>query len=80
MCGLRWKRPRSETRDASIRGMSVLNLAEADRARIHAGIGAMLRRGELRPQVAQVLPLAEAPRAHEAVMAPGHRGNVVMKP
>jgi NADPH:quinone reductase-like Zn-dependent oxidoreductase len=30
--------------------------------------------------VAQEIPLAQAPRAHEAVMAAGHRGKVVLVP
>jgi len=28
--------------------------------------------------IAQEIPLAQAPRAHEAVMEPGHHGKIVM--
>ena len=38
------------------------------------------RNGTLRPVIAQELPLAQASRAHEAVMEPGHHGKVVMIP
>jgi NADPH:quinone reductase-like Zn-dependent oxidoreductase len=33
----------------------------------------------LDPLVGEEIPLAEAPRAHTAVMAPGHRGKIVLK-
>jgi NADPH2:quinone reductase len=39
-----------------------------------------LRNGTLRPVVGQELPLAQAPRAHEAVLEPGHHGKVVLIP
>lgn len=67
-------------KDASIRGMSLFNITPADRARIHAGLGAMIARRELRLVVAQTLPLAQAADAHVRVMQPGAHGNVVMKP
>jgi NADPH:quinone reductase-like Zn-dependent oxidoreductase len=38
-----------------------------------------LRNGTLRPVIGQELPLAR-PRAHEAVMEPGHHGKVVLIP
>lgn len=67
-------------RDASIRGMSLMNAGAEDLARIHAGLGAMLVRRELRLPVRQTLPLAKAAEAHQQVMAPGARGNLVMIP
>jgi NADPH2:quinone reductase len=39
-----------------------------------------LRNGSLRPVVGQEIPLAQAPRAHEAVMEAGHHGKVVLVP
>ena len=39
-----------------------------------------LRNGSLRPVIAEELPLAEAARSHEAVMAPGHHGKIVLVP
>ncbi len=67
-------------RDAAIFGMSLMNVGESDRARIHAGLHAGLENGTLRPIVGQEFPLSEAPRAHEAVLAPGAHGKIVLVP
>lgn len=67
-------------RDASILGMVLFNTPPAEMESIHAGIGAGLAAGTLRPVVGQEFPLAEAPRAHEAVMAPGAAGKIVLIP
>jgi len=67
-------------RDADIRGMVLPNASPADLASIHAALGAGLANGTLRPVVGQELPLAGAPRAHEAVMAPGAYGKIVLVP
>ncbi len=67
-------------KDASVRGMSLMNITSQDRVRIHAGLGAMLARKELRLAVKAVFPLAQAAQAHAAVMRPGAGGNIVMKP
>jgi NADPH2:quinone reductase len=47
---------------------------------IHAGLFAGLANGTLRPVIGQELPLKDAPRAHEAVMAPGAYGKIVLVP
>ncbi len=65
-------------RDADIRGMLLANTPPDDLARAHAGIAAGLVTGTLRPVVGRHFTLAEAPRAHEAVMAPGARGKIVI--
>jgi len=67
------------SRDADIRGMTLFNTSPAEMAEIHAALGAGLRTGTLRPVVGREFPLAEAPAAHEAVMAPGARGKIVLK-
>lgn len=67
-------------RDADVRGMLLANTSPDDLARAHAGIGAGLALGTLRPVVGRRFALAEAPLAHEAVMAPGARGKVVITP
>lgn len=67
------------SRDADIRGMTLFNASPADLAEIHAALGAGLRNGTLRPVVGREFPLAEAPAAHEAVMAPGAHGKIVLK-
>jgi NADPH2:quinone reductase len=65
-------------RDAAILGMVLWNTPEGEMASIHAAIGAGLASGTLRPIVGQEIPLAEAARAHEAVMSPGARGKIVL--
>ena len=67
-------------RDASILGMALMNAPLPDRLRIHAALVAGLANGTLRPVVGQELPLADAPRAHVAVMAPGAYGKIVLVP
>jgi NADPH:quinone reductase-like Zn-dependent oxidoreductase len=47
-------------------------------AGIHAALVEGLRNGTLRPVIAQELPLAQASRAHEAVMEAGHHGKIVL--
>jgi NADPH:quinone reductase len=66
------------TRDASIRAMSLWNATDADLRSIHAALVAGLAVGTLRPVVGQEIPLAESPRAHEAVMQPGAYGKIAL--
>lgn len=68
------------TRDLSILGMSLVNATEQDRANINAALVAGLENGTLRPVVGKEMPLADAPRAHEAVMQPGAFGKIVLIP
>ncbi len=67
-------------RDADIRGMILFNATAGDMLEIHAAIGAGLRSGTLRPIVGRRFPLADARLAHEAVMAPGAHGKIVLIP
>ena len=67
-------------RDGSIRAMSLLVAPPEDLAGIHAAIYAGLENGTLRPVVGQEIPLAEAARAHKAVMEPGAHGKIVLVP
>jgi NADPH2:quinone reductase len=67
-------------RDAAVHGMLLFNAAEKELASIHAALVAGLANGTLRPVVGQELPLADAPRAHEAVMEPGAHGKIVLVP
>ena len=66
------------SRDADIRGMVLPNTPAPEMASIHAALIAGLENGTLRPVVGQELPLAEAPQAHRAVMAPGAAGKIVL--
>ncbi len=67
-------------KNADIRGMALNHATPAQVAGIHAALVEGLRNGSLRPVIGQEIPLAQAPRAHEAVMAPGHQGKVVLVP
>lgn len=65
-------------RDAAILGMTLFNVTEAEFVEIHAGLIAGLANGTLNPVVGREMALAEAPRAHEAVMEPGALGKIVL--
>ncbi|HEV8130554.1 MAG TPA: NADPH:quinone reductase [Acidobacteriota bacterium] len=67
-------------RDAAILGMVLFNASERETAAIHAALSAGLENQTLRPVVGRELPLAEAPRAHQAVMEPGAYGKIVLVP
>lgn len=67
-------------RDASILGMVLFNATPQELEGIHAAIGAGLANGSLRPVVGREFSLAEAPKAHEAVLAPGAYGKIVLAP
>lgn len=67
-------------RDASIIGMTLFNVPERELAGIHAALVAGLENGSLRPVIGQEMPLADAPRAHRAVMQPGSHGKIVLVP
>jgi NADPH2:quinone reductase len=67
-------------RDASILGMSLFNIPDRERASAHAALVAGLQNGTLSPVVGRELPLADAPRAHHAVMEPGAYGKIVLIP
>jgi NADPH2:quinone reductase len=56
------------SREADVRGMSLLNATPAELARIHAALHASLEAGTLRPVVGAVMPLADAPRAHREIL------------
>ena len=66
-------------KNLSILGMSLSNATETETARLHAALGAGLANGILVPIVAQEFPLADAPRAHEAIMASGAHGKIVLR-
>lgn len=67
-------------KNSAILGMSLMNATEVDMTRLHAAVGAGLANGTLTPIIAQEIPLVDAPRAHQAVMAPGARGKIVLTP
>lgn len=67
-------------RNASVLGMVLFNATEAQRQAMHAAIVAGLENGTLNPVVGRELPLAQAAAAHEAIMAPGAYGKIVLLP
>jgi len=67
-------------RDADIRGMALFNATEADYQTIHAALVAGLENRTYRPIIGRRFPLADAPKAHEAIMAPGSHGKIVLVP
>jgi NADPH:quinone reductase len=68
------------TRDASILGMSMWNASPEEVISIHSALVAGLENKTLRPVVGQEIPLAEAARAHVAVMEAGAYGKIVLIP
>jgi NADPH2:quinone reductase len=66
------------SRDAAILGMTLMNTTPEDRVRIHAALGAGFANGTLTPIVGRDFPLADAPAAHVAVLAPGAFGKIVL--
>jgi NADPH2:quinone reductase len=67
-------------RDAAVLGMLLFNAPAAELASIHAAIEAGLASGALNPVVGREWPLADAPRAIEAVLQPGAVGKIVLVP
>jgi NADPH2:quinone reductase len=65
-------------RDADLRGMVMPNTPPEDMASIHAALVAGLENGTLRPVIGKEFPLAEAAKAHRAVMEPGAFGKIVL--
>jgi NADPH:quinone reductase len=65
-------------RDSDIRGMMLFNASNADLDVIHSALFEGLSNGTLNPVVGREMPLADAARAHEAVMASGAHGKLVL--
>jgi NADPH2:quinone reductase len=65
-------------RDAAILGMTAFNITPHEMASIHAALVAGLENGTLTPMVGREFSLGDAPAAHQAVMAPGALGKVVL--
>jgi NADPH2:quinone reductase len=67
-------------RDGAILGMTLFNATPEELREIHAGLVAGLENGTLNPVVGKEFPLAEAPKAHVAVMESGAYGKIVLLP
>lgn len=68
------------SRDGAILGMTLWNVSAADLFSIHSALAAGLENKTLRPVVSQELPLAEASRAHVAIMESSASGKIVLVP
>ncbi len=67
------------SREADIRGVTLVNTSEQEYREMYAALGAGLKNGTLRPVIGHKIPLAEAKRAHEEVMKPsGAHGKMVL--
>jgi NADPH2:quinone reductase len=67
-------------REASILGMSLWSAGDELVSHAHAAIVKGLNDGSLRPVVGRELPLADAARAHEAIMTETAYGKIVLVP
>ena len=66
------------SRDAAIYGVMLWNTPPQDMQSIQAALIAGFANGTLRPIVGRTFPLAEASKAHEAVMSAGAHGKIVL--
>ena len=67
-------------REASVTGVFLFNSPPDELLSIHAALEAGLANGTLRPVIAQQFALADAARAHTAVLQPGACGKIVLVP
>jgi NADPH2:quinone reductase len=67
-------------KDAAILGLTLFNANAAEFREIHAGLGAGLENGTLKPVIGSEFALREAAAAHRAVMESGALGKIVLIP
>lgn len=67
-------------RNADVRGVMLFGGTTDELAAAHAAIRTGLESGALRPVVGRRFPLAQADKAHHAVLAPGALGKIVLVP
>lgn len=63
-----------------IRGLSLLSVSAEEIAKIHKALGEKFLKGTLKPVIGRHFLLAQAPQAHEAILAPGAQGKIVLVP
>jgi len=68
------------TKDVTVHGMSLFNVVEEDLKVIHAAIGACLDKNLIRPVIGKKFSLADAPKAHEAVINSNSYGKIILLP
>lgn len=67
-------------KDCAIYGLALWGIPPDEIRRAHEAIIAGLESGALNPVVSKEMPLADAAKAHVAVMAPGAHGKIVLVP
>jgi len=65
-------------KESDIRGVMLAGATDPQYAAMHQALVRGLETHTLDPIIAEEFPLAEAPQAHEAVMAPNHLGKIVL--
>lgn len=68
------------SKDATVIGFTNWNATPKELATAHAAIIAGMERCGFTPEVGKEIPLADAPKAHDAVMKPGAYGKIVLIP
>jgi NADPH2:quinone reductase len=68
------------TREADILGLMLFLATPEELQEIHSNIWRGLSEGYLRPIIGREMALAEASRAHAAILEPGARGKIVLVP
>jgi NADPH2:quinone reductase len=68
------------SRDADVRGMTLMNATSAELISVHAAVRAGLENGTLRPIIEQRMPLADAAKAHVEVLEGNSHGKIVLIP
>ena len=68
------------SKDSTILGMLLWNTAQDELGAIYADIVDGLECGALTPIVGREFPLSDAAKAHDAVLAPGAKGKIVLLP
>lgn len=69
------------SREADIRGVTLMRTSPEEYRLIHAALGEGLRAGTLKPVIGRQFPLADAAQAHEAIMQPsGAHGKIILVP
>jgi NADPH:quinone reductase len=67
-------------REAVIYGLMLFLAPDNEYVAIHSAIGAALQKNQLQPIIGKTFPLDQAPKAHDAVLAPGAFGKIVLVP
>jgi len=68
------------SKDGAILGMTMFNATAEEYRTMHAALAAGFENGTLTPVIGRELPLAEASKAHVAVLEPGAYGKIVLIP